>query len=184
MRRSRTLFLHTSCWDLARPHTFCLHRDFYSALPYIYSSLQTQWSPTPLNSVANNWPMSFLSMLWHFCFSFQRHHFPQFNPQSIEPLTLICCQQSHGLVLKEPPVRPVPLQCCWERHSTTHCSMRSLLSPRCLLFPLFCHSKTEKQRKSSKRDRQTEREWREKRRRQTGRDVRISDFSLFFKGEV
>lgn len=103
------------------------------------------------------------------------HQFPQFNPQSIEPLTLICCQRSHGLVLKEPPVRPVPLQRCWERQSTTHRSMRSLLSPRSLLFPLFCHSKTEKQRKSSKRDRQTEREWREKRRRQKGRDVKITD---------
>lgn len=68
-------------------------------------------------------------------------------------LTLRCCQQSSALVLRVPPVNSVCPAPCWELHSTHSLLwMWSLLSPLFLLFPLFPRSKTEKQRKSSKRD--------------------------------
>lgn len=94
-------------------------------------------------------------------------------------LTLRCCQQSPGLVLRAPPVRPVCSGLWWELHSSTHHSgweAYCLLSFFCsLCFPPQQDRKTEE----IQQERQTEGA-RESGRRQAERDVRISPIFFFF----
>lgn len=90
------------------------------------------------------------------------------NPQFNELLTLICCQQSHGLVLKEPPVHPVrPALSTVESCTPPLTTVYEKLTVSSMSFVPFVLPQQDRKTEEIQQERQTER-GREKRGRQGG----------------